>query len=328
MLLGMIRRERIATSYLFSGEQGIGKKTTALNFAKALNCEKSGVTGQGLEEQVSLGIGSIETAPGGGGDSCDACDSCLKIDAGTHPDLLLIAPEERQIRVEEIRTVEGVLAFRPFEGRYKVVIIDEADSMNIAAANAFLKTLEEPPEASIIVLVSSRPDRLPDTIRSRCSRIGFSPLSLDDCRTVLRGRIPDEALDLMAKNAMGMPGTVLSGDMMEERRWFLSLFESMLRQEKDSWASREEMDRWFELCLAFLRDLAVCGVTGKRELLIQDDLMTYLAGLGKSLDVRVIIQLYQEIHSLRNLLLFNLNKGITWNYTASLLGKEFTGSHA
>lgn len=333
MLLGMITRGRIATSYLFSGEQGIGKKTTALNFAKALNCQRSGVggfpagAGQGSEEQNTLGLDISEALQDTGGDACDACDACLKIDAGTHPDVLLISPEERQIRIEEIRTIENALAFRPYEGRYKVVIVDDADAMNIAAANAFLKTLEEPPEESIIILVTSRPDRLPDTIRSRCSRISFGPLSLEATKQVLRGRVPDAALDLAARNSMGRPGFALNTDMMEERAWFLGLLEGMLRSEKDSWSSREEMDRWFELCLAFLRDLAVYKVTGGDRLLIQSDLGQYLAGMSKSLDITVIIKIYQEISLLRGRLVFNLNKGVTWNYTAALLGKELSAYH-
>ena len=85
----------------------------------------------------------------------------------------MTAPEKGEIRVDEIRMIEDVISLAPYEGKRKVVIVDDAETMNPSAANAFLKTLEEPPPQSIIILISASPDRLPETIRSRCSRINF-----------------------------------------------------------------------------------------------------------------------------------------------------------
>ncbi|MDH4233479.1 MAG: DNA polymerase III subunit, partial [Nitrospirota bacterium] len=177
MLTGILERQRLAGSYIFSGEPGTGKKLTALNFAKALNClnyrNALSVMRDGISKKnpaLSTDIDKNSPIPplekGGRFDACDKCESCLKIEAGSHPDLKLISPEDRLIKIDEIRLIDEALSFRPFEGRKKVVIVDDADTMNIAAANAFLKTLEEPPEDSVILLISSRPDRLPATIRS------------------------------------------------------------------------------------------------------------------------------------------------------------------
>jgi DNA polymerase-3 subunit delta' len=303
MLTGVLERKRLASSYIFSGESGIGKKLTALNFAKALNC---------------LGAGSGPESPP---DSCDRCESCLKINAGSHPDLLLVSPEDRQIKIDEIRLIDAALSFRPFEGRKKVVIVDDADTMNIASANAFLKTLEEPPEDSVIILISSRPDRLPATIRSRCSRVNFVTLSLGACKQVLRGKVPDEELDALASLSMGKPGLALLSDLREEITWFSGLLKAMLDAEKDSWASREEMDRWFEYALTMMRDAAVFRITGEASQLINADLREYTGKLGKYMDLQVIIAMYKELSYVKGLLMFNLNKSITWNYTASLLRK-------
>ena len=303
MLTGILNRKRLASSYLFSGESGIGKKLTAVNFAKALNCLNSA------------------SAPDFPADACDRCESCLKIVSGSHPDLLLISPEDRQIRIDEIRLIDEALSFRPFEGRKKVVIVDDADTMNIAAANAFLKTLEEPPKDSIIILISSRPDRLPATIRSRCSRVNFVPLPLESCRQVLRGNIPDEDLATIARLSMGKPGLALSSDLREESTWFAGLLQGMLKAEKDSWASREEIDRWFEHLCIMMRDAVVFQITGDTSQFINADLKEYIYTLAKSMDVRGIIELYNELFSLKGFLMFNLNKSITWNYTASLLRK-------
>jgi len=302
-LTGILEQKRLASSYIFSGESGIGKKLTAVNFAKALNC---------------LSAGSGPDSPI---DACDHCESCLKINSGSHPDLLLISPEDRQIKIDEIRLIDDALSFRPFEGRKKIVIVDDADTMNISAANAFLKTLEEPPEDSVIILISSRTDRLPATIRSRCSRVNFVTLSLGACKQVLRGKVADEELEALARLSLGKPGLALLSDIKEEVTWFSGLLKAMLNAEKDSWASREEMDRWFEYVLTMMRDAAVFRITGETSQLINADLREYACKLGNSTDLQVIIDMYKELSLVKGLLMFNLNKSITWNYTASVLRK-------
>jgi DNA polymerase-3 subunit delta' len=317
LLLGVMGRRRVASSYLFCGEPGIGKKTVAINFAKALNCQEQ----EGFNLQPSTFL-SQPSSLNFAADACDECSSCLKIVAGTHPDFLLISPQERQIRIEEIRMIDDALSFKPFEGRKKTIIVDDAEAMNISAVNAFLKTLEEPPPDSMIILVTAKPDLLPATIRSRCSRINFSPLSSEACRQVLRGKISDNDLELAVRLSMGRPGIALATDFKEERVWFLDLFRSMLNAGKDGWTSREDMERWFEYALVLFRDMAVFSLTGNASILINTDLREYIAGLSKSGDLKVIIYIYQEVARLKGLLMFNLNKSITWNYTASLLRKE------
>jgi DNA polymerase-3 subunit delta' len=320
ILFEIIKRQKIATSYLFCGEPGIGKKTSAINFAKALNCQRTDFS---LYSNNSPGA-SLETGSEGGFDACDVCESCIKIEAGNHPDFLLIVPVERQIRIEEIRRIDEALSFKPFEGRKKIVVIDDADTMNISSANAFLKTLEEPPEDSVITLISSKPDRLPDTLRSRCSRINFTPLSPESCKAVLEGNIAEKSLEFISRLSMGRPGIALCGDLMEEKIWFLNLFKSMLNAEKDSWSSREDMELWFEHVLTFLRDMAVLKITGDASKLIHLDLHEYLNKLANSVDLKVIIYIYNELNLLKGLLMFNLNKSITWNYASSILRKELT----
>lgn len=316
MLLGMLRRQRVASSYVFCGESGIGKKRAAVNFAKALNCTHEGLeTGTGGQEAETAGP---ET---GLRDACDACTSCTKIDAGVHPDFLLIAPEDRIIKIDEIRLIEEALSYKPFEARRKVVIIDEAEAMNISAANAFLKTLEEPPADSVIILITAKPGALPDTIRSRCSRVNFYPLPHDACREVLEDRYQGQDLDLVVTLSMGRPGAAHTNDLREERDWFLGHFRHMLNAGKDGWTSREDMERWFDQAVIMLRDLAAVKIAGPSRI-INIDLRDYLSELSKSIDLNVIIYLYQELSLLKGQLLYNLNKSITWNYTASLLRKE------
>jgi DNA polymerase III subunit delta' len=326
MLQGILKRDRLAGAYLFCGESGIGKKTAAIHFAKAVNCLNMGNEPDSIQD--SFLPGAHHPSPITGYDACEVCQSCLKINAGTHPDVLVIAPEDRMIRIGEkgeantIRFIEESLSFRPFEGQKKVIIVDDADLMNQQAANAFLKTVEEPPPDSLIILVSARPDRLPATIRSRCSRVPFDPLSRAACRDILAGKMSAEDAEQIARLSLGRPGIALSSDVREDRDWFIDLLKAMTRTEKDSWASREEMDKWFDLALTFIRDLTVHKITGTASFLINADLAETLGKTGKSVDVQGIIEIYKELGFIKTMLPFNLNKSLTWNYTASLLRKE------
>jgi DNA polymerase-3 subunit delta' len=372
ILLRTIQRGRIPSSYLFTGESGIGKKFTAINLAKALNCIKTvssfkfQVSSEGQIQNSELRTPNSE--PNSSlvtchsllaFDCCDECSSCKKIDAGVHPDFLFIEPESGQIRIEEIRSIDDMLSLKPFEGKWKVVIVDEANTMNSFAANAFLKTLEEPPWDSLIILISSNPDRLPDTIRSRCSRLNFTPLSNEACRKVIekgssqqsnpstppyspiskegqemgKGRhreisqktttkklgTDNSQLSILVRLSMGRPGLATSINLFEERAWFLELLQEMLKAEKDGWTSREEMERWFDLILLVLRDAAVIKITKDEQNLINLDLKDYIKKFSSSMDLKVIINNYQKLNTLKGYLNFNLNKSITWNYTGSLL---------
>jgi DNA polymerase-3 subunit delta' len=343
ILLRTIQRGRIPSAYLFAGESGIGKKFTAFNLAKALNCLKpppppftKGGHGEIINDRSLF-------------DSCDECSSCKKIDSGVHPDLLIISPEGGQIRIDEIRAINDMLSFKPFEGRLKVVIVDDANTMNPFAANAFLKTLEEPPEDSLIILISSNPERLPDTIRSRCSRVNFTPLSYEACKKVIekvisQGSNPplspftkgghggicqkettrkletdDSLLSIVARLSMGRPGLAISADLIEERAWFLRLLQEMLKAEKEGWTSREEMQRWLELIGVLLRDAAIIKITQNENNLVNTDFKDFIEEFSSSMDLKVIIEKYQKLNTLKGYLNFNLNRSLTWNYTGSIL---------
>jgi DNA polymerase-3 subunit delta' len=185
-------------SLIFAGPSGVGKRLVAIATAQALNCS---------------GHGDSRLA------TCDSrlpCPSCSRIARGVHPDVILIEPgESGSIRIEAVRDVIDRANYRPFEGRTRVVIIDEADAMVPAAQNALLKTLEEPPPSSVFLLVTSRPDVLLATVRSRCPRLTFRPLPPEDIAEALvrRGRPAAEARAIAA-TADGSLGRALeaSGD--------------------------------------------------------------------------------------------------------------------
>ena len=341
ILLRTIQRGRVPSSYIFAGESGIGKKLAAMNLAKALNCLGSGQAeeSRGLLDNPEAASRSSHSEI----DACDKCPSCLKIDKGIHPDFLLISPDSGQIRIEEIRAIDDALSLKAFEGRYKIVIVDDADTMNQYAANAFLKTLEEPPEDTLLVLISSNPDHLPDTIKSRCSRLNFTTLSDEACAKVIEKVVQQQAsvnaqgkkkkddpsktsgppdpqtVSLLVRLSMGRPGYAVSGGLLEEREWFFGLLKGMLNAEKDGWSSREEMERWFDFILLLLRDMTILKITRNESGLINRDLKDYINKLSSSMDLKVIIESYIKLNALKGCCNFNLNKSLTWNYTGSLL---------
>jgi DNA polymerase-3 subunit delta' len=176
VLLRASREGRVSHAYLFFGPDGIGKKLIAIEFGKVLNC---------LREDSN-------------GGHCD-CNSCKKIEKGIHPDVFFVEHKGiKDIKVDQIREeVEERLFFRPFEGRFKLAIVDDAHRMNTSAQNAFLKTLEEPPSDSVIVLISSQPQTFLPTIRSRCQSVEFKPLPQDTIVDEIKRRTdlsPDECI--------------------------------------------------------------------------------------------------------------------------------------
>lgn len=187
VLQGAMKSDRVPHAYLFHGIQGVGKKTTAKTLAKALNCR---------EENA---------------DSCDRCPSCLKIDHGSHPDIVFIEPEGIFIKINKIRELQDQIKFRPFEGRKRVFVITDADRMNDASANALLKTLEEPKPSNVLILTTPRVHKLPQTIISRCQKIRFNPVRSETIASFFTESLSmDEEMALaIASSAGGSIGRAL-----------------------------------------------------------------------------------------------------------------------
>lgn len=158
LLQNSLRRGRLGHAYLFSGPDAEPLEEVAMTLAKTLSC----------------------TDRTDGTDSCDKCSPCVRIHECKHPDVFWVRPESksRVITIDQIRDLMQMVQLKPMEARVKVGIIVAVDRLNIAAANAFLKTLEEPPAHSVLILTTTEPQQVLETILSRCLRLKFSPVGI------------------------------------------------------------------------------------------------------------------------------------------------------
>lgn len=336
ILRGSITKNRIAHAYIFTGEDGIGKKFTAINIAKTLNCEQNTTKSpRKATPRGEFATGSSEI------DCCDKCPSCIKIDKAIHPDVFLLAPENGQIKVETIRDLGKSLSYKAFEGKWKIVIIDNADTLNQSAANAFLKTLEEPPDQSLLMLISSVPELILSTIRSRCQRINFSPLPLNKISELLEHVCSVEGLQtqsdspvlkkirskqtaLLSMLSGGRPGWALSKNLLERRDIAFNEFKNLLKGiEENLWGDRDAMAEWFYWVQLWLRDIAVLKATSRSDLLINQDIEKEIKDISKKAELKDILKLSNTLYNIKELLRFNLNKQITLYHTYLLLKKTF-----
>ena len=201
-----IRAERMTHAILFTGPVGIGLEHFAKCLTAGLLCENS-------ENNLQ---------------ACGDCRSCHLIRGGSHPDLFPIEPEEsgKQIKVDEVRRLIDFIHLKSQYGRYKISVITPADAMNRSAANSLLKTLEEPPEQSLLILLSHRPNLLPITVRSRCQQIKFTPAYDEETlRWVDQYLTPDMAPDENAKHLLTQAGgaplaieLMLESNILENQR--------------------------------------------------------------------------------------------------------------
>jgi len=179
-LKASLRNGRVSHAYIFSGPDGVGKRLAAVNFAKALNCSGS-LSGPPCDPSAGSGPHPELT------EGCDECASCKKIDSSKHPDVFILKPKEEgaSIKMDDVRAIIKDVYLKPLEARKKVYIIEGAEYMKHEAANALLKTLEEPPADSVIILLTENTKSLFHTIVSRCQVVKFFPLKLKEVEEIL-----------------------------------------------------------------------------------------------------------------------------------------------
>ncbi len=279
---------KVMNSYLFLGNEGIGKKYVALQFAKALNC-------LGAEAE--------------GGEACDHCTSCKKIDHALHPDVLLIEPEGQNIKVDQVRQLQKELVYRPYEGKRRVCILTAADRMAPHIPNTLLKTLEEPPLHTVIILLANNSRLMLSTILSRCQPVRFNPLPnllVSRWLTECRGLNETEA-HLLASLSEGSIGKAL--EIQEEIRqvpreellkdWvgLKSLsFEKIGRWVESLPSQRENLLLMLEVTKTLLRDLIMVKALRKDPKLIHSDLLQVMKSMATSWSLSSLLKRSEILH--------------------------------
>jgi DNA polymerase-3 subunit delta' len=278
-------RSSLPPSLIFSGPDGVGKRMAASALAQALNCERP-----------------IPWPDDSGVSGCGECSACRRIARGVHADVLFVEPGDTgSIGVDQVREAIDRAAYRPFEGRKRVVIVDEADALVPPAQNALLKTLEEPPAASVFVLVTARPDILLPTVRSRCQQLRFGPLAPGDVADVLmreHGMASAEA-HAAAAASDGSIGRALDGgadEVVEARDAAARLLQTAAtsadpRRRLDGAkvlaggaSDRSDLARRLRAVSSLLRDLAVLLSRADDSALANADLKPQLQSLLRSFD--------------------------------------------
>jgi len=199
-LQNAIRAQKISHAYIFHGEEGMGKKSLALAFAKTLQCETKDIN------------------------SCNKCKSCIQADSRNHPDILWINSDKNSIGVDDIRTrVNADVMIKPYQSRYKIYIIEDADKMTENAQNALLKTIEEPPEYAIIILLCCNTSTLLPTILSRCVILNLKPVNRQLIKEFLMSkyRIPDYKAEIAVNFSGGNVGKAIkyaSSEYFEKKK--------------------------------------------------------------------------------------------------------------
>jgi DNA polymerase-3 subunit delta' len=299
LLARVIACDSMPPAVLMAGPAGVGKRLTAIAIAQAVNC---------LQPRSSS---EFER------DACGECASCRRIARGVHPDVIVVEPGETgAIKIEQLRDVIDRAQYRPFEGRRRVVIINEADAAGADAQSALLKTLEEPPSASLFILISSIPDALLPTVLSRCPRLRFGPLTAAEVARVLKqdhGYSESDAR-AAAADADGSIGRALesqSEDLTEARDAAQRLLQETARTNdparrinlardltEGKGTPAEERNRLavrLRSLGSLLRDVGIIASRADRGMLANSDLEAQLETLSSSFDAERSLRAYAAV---------------------------------
>ncbi len=362
-LRGIVARQRYGNAYLFQGPAGVGKGTAALAFARAALCDRvpgAAAFTKRADEEPSLFGDAPATEPAAvaiGDDACGECPSCAKSAALQHPDLKFLFPlsgEEREaekgaaetldamredpfftfrydraasIRVAQTRELQRELAYRPYEAARRVVVVRDCDRMREDQYSTLLKSIEEPGATTVWVLTSARPSRVPATIRSRCQRVRFAPLSEPLVREFLTGTagVPDREARVLAALSGGSLARALSmrdGDALKARDAAMALLAPALEgNARAMWTGvqkfmnfgrtgREDLRRAIEYHQLWLRDVLRARHGAGRESLAFADREREIRALAAQIDATEVRR--------RLLVLEEALRSIDGNVTADL----------
>lgn len=316
----LIANSRVPNAMMFAGDDGIGKRQFALELTKAFVCKEP------TDNQA-----------------CGVCSACRRVDVfafptsdkgedydrvffSEHPDVGMVIPFKRNVRINAIRELEREANFRPYEAQSRFFIIDDADKMNDAASNALLKTLEEPPSTTYIFLITSRPDSMLPTIRSRCQMIRFAPVAGDAIERFLiddRAFTHDEAR-LAARLSRGSIGRAVSvnvAQFREMRERMLSVARNAIQtadraallrvsEELNDAKNKDRFEENIDILESLIHDVWTLSVSGDAARIANPDLSDELSKLAVTASRSNLPAWLAEIESMRQNFAVNINRKI------------------
>ena len=295
-----IENGQVSHAYIFNGEDGIGKMTTAKAFVKALLCASK--------------------------NSCGTCQSCIQIDSGNHPDVIYVTHEKAGITVDDIRDQVNQSVFvKPYSSDYKVYIIDEADKMNAAAQNALLKTIEEPPAYAVIILLSNNKESFLETIVSRCVVLNFGPLKESQVREYLHSHYDNMngREDLAVSYSMGNIGkakkVIESDDFNEQKDFCLNLMANLEKWDiheillslKQMASYKDYIYDLLDIMTIYYRDILILKVTGLPNKTVFKEKFSVMKNQSIYLSFEGIDTIIKEIEKAKIRLKANVNFDVT-----------------
>lgn len=295
-----IENGQVSHAYIFNGEDGIGKMTTAKAFVKALLCESK--------------------------NSCGTCQSCIQIDSGNHPDVIYVTHEKAGITVDDIRDQVNQSVFvKPYSSDHKVYIIDEADKMNATAQNALLKTIEEPPAYAVIILLSNNKESFLETIVSRCVVLNFGPLKESQVREYLNSHYDNMngREDLAVSYSMGNIGkakkVIESDDFNEQKDFCLNLMANLEKWDiheillslKQMASYKDYIYDLLDIMTIYYRDILILKVTGLPNKTVFKEKFSVMKNQSIYLSFEGIDTIIKEIEKAKIRLKANVNFDVT-----------------
>jgi DNA polymerase-3 subunit delta' len=301
LLKRAVAEGRVGQGLILAGPRGVGKRHFALALAQAVNCLRPK-----------------------DGDACGECAACRKIAAGEHIDVETISPDGQFIKISQMREMSEKAQYRPYDGRRRVYIIDEADRLNQQAANSILKVLEEPPDTTLLALVTSKPYALLDTIRSRCQMLSFAPLTAAELETFLKANYkrPIEETRMLARLARGSIGRALEIDLgvyREQRGLMLDIIESLAitrdtikllgaAEHLGRKLEKSEFENHLDVLMVLLADLSHLKLGEPAESLTNSDIAGRLERAAEMVTIEQISEWAERIEAVLQGLTRNVNR--------------------